>query len=200
MERGYDLRAFHKDLILHFRNLLLAGSVDDLGDLLTLNPDEVAAVKQEAAKATPEELLRILHVLQEAESGLRYSSQPQIYLETLLVRLSHIGKIVPLTDLVREVERLKGSGPGAPGAAAAKASPSRVKRQSPPTPSRRPPAPRRRTRRLPPRARRAGGKAGFAAEREVGGDGPQGPGRPGVHGRLPRAGLHRGADLGNQGE
>ncbi len=115
MERGYDLRAFYKDLILHFRNLLLARSVGDIEDLLPLNADEIAALKEEAGKATAEELLRYLHVLQEAEPGLRYSSQPQIYLETLLVRLSHFNKIMPLLDLVREVEQLKGGGSGAPG-------------------------------------------------------------------------------------
>jgi DNA polymerase-3 subunit gamma/tau len=115
MERGYDLRAFYKDLILHFRNLLLARSVGDIKDLLPLNADELTLLKTEADKATVEELLRCLHVLQEAESGLRYSAQPQIFLETLLVRLCHFGKIIPLMDLVREVEQLKGGGSGAPG-------------------------------------------------------------------------------------
>jgi len=114
MERGYDLRSFHKDLIFHFRNLLLAKSVEDLGDLLPLNADELAALKEEAGKATVEEMLRFLHVLQEAEPGLRYSSQSQIYLETLLARLSHFNKITPLMDLVQEVEQLKGGGLGGP--------------------------------------------------------------------------------------
>jgi DNA polymerase III subunit gamma/tau len=114
MERGYDLRAFHKDLILHFRNLLLVKSVGETEDLLPLNADELAALNEEAGKATVEELLRFLHVLQEAEPGLRYSSQPQIYLETLLARLSHFNKITPLLDLVQEVEQLKGGGFGIP--------------------------------------------------------------------------------------
>jgi DNA polymerase III subunit gamma/tau len=139
MERGYDLRAFHKDLILHFRNLLLAKSVEDLGELLPLNADEQAALRKEADQATAEELLRCLHVLQEAESGLRYSSQPQIYLETLLVRLSHISKIVPITDLVREVERLKGGGFGASGGGGEAAS---ARREAPKNAPQKPTAPR----------------------------------------------------------
>jgi len=114
MERGYDLRSYYKDLIMHLRNLLLAKSVGDIEDLLSLNADELAALNEEAGKATAEELLRFLHVLQEAEPGLRYSSQPQIYLETLLVRLSHFNKITPLLDLVHEVEQLKGGGFGVP--------------------------------------------------------------------------------------
>ncbi len=115
MERGYDLRAFHKDLILHFRNLLLVKSVGETGDLLPLNADELAALEEEAGKASAEELLRFLHVLQEAEPGLRYSSQPQIYLETLLSRLSHFHKIVPLMELVNEIGQLRGGGLGVAG-------------------------------------------------------------------------------------
>jgi DNA polymerase-3 subunit gamma/tau len=115
MERGHDLRAFYKDLIQHFRNLLLARSVEDVQDLLPLNAEELAALKDEAGKATAEELLRYLHVLQEAESGLRYSSLPEIYLETLLVRLCQFRKIVPLEELIDAVGRLKSEAPPGPG-------------------------------------------------------------------------------------
>jgi len=115
MERGHDLRAFYKDLILHFRNLLLVRSVSDVGSLLPANAEELAALKEEAGKVTAEELLRFLHVLQEAEPGLRYSPHPQIYLETLLIKLSQFGKIVPLQELIEEVGRLKGHSPEAHG-------------------------------------------------------------------------------------
>jgi DNA polymerase-3 subunit gamma/tau len=111
MERGHDLRAFYKDLVSHFRDLLLVRSVEDIRDLLPLNAEELAALRDEAGKATAEELLRFLHVLQEAESGLRYSSQPQIYLETLLVKLCHFKKIVPLQELIDAVGQMKGELP-----------------------------------------------------------------------------------------
>jgi DNA polymerase-3 subunit gamma/tau len=107
IERGYDLRFFSKELIQHFRNLLLAKSVKEPQELLPLGPEELAQLKAEADKASPEELLRYLSALQQAEPGLRYSSHPQIYLESLLVRLCHFKKIIPLQDLISEVEKLK---------------------------------------------------------------------------------------------
>jgi DNA polymerase-3 subunit gamma/tau len=115
MERGYDLRAFYKDLIQHFRNLLLARSVKDVEDVLPLNSEELAALKVEAGKASAEELLRFLYVLQEAESGLRYSSLPEIYLETLLVRLCQFRKIVPLEELIEAVGQIRDELPAGPG-------------------------------------------------------------------------------------
>ncbi len=107
IERGYDLRFFLKELIQHFRNLLLAKSVKEAQELLPLNPEELAQLRTEADKASLEELLRCLSALQQAEPGLRYSSHPQIYLESMLVRLCHFKKIVPIQDLIAEVEKLK---------------------------------------------------------------------------------------------
>jgi len=107
IERGYDLRFFYKELVQHFRNLLLAKSVKELKTLLPLNAEELEQLNKEAEKATTEELLRFILSLQQAEPGLRYSSHPQIYLETLLVKLCHYKKIVPLQDLISQVEKMK---------------------------------------------------------------------------------------------
>jgi DNA polymerase-3 subunit gamma/tau len=107
MERGHDLRFFYKEIIQHFRNLLLAKSVQRIQDLLPLNPEELAELKEEAAKASIEEILRYLVALQQGEQGLRFSSHPQIYLEALLVKLCHFKRIIPLQELIQEVERIK---------------------------------------------------------------------------------------------
>jgi DNA polymerase-3 subunit gamma/tau len=106
MEKGYDLRFFYRELILHFRNLLLAKSVETIQDLLPLNPEELAELKETAAKASTEEILRCLLVLQQGEQGLRFSSHPQIYLESLLLKLGHFKKIIPLRELIQKVERI----------------------------------------------------------------------------------------------
>jgi len=106
MEKGYDLRFFYRQLILHFRNLLLAKSVEAIQDLLPLNPEELAELKEEAAKASTEEILRCLLALQQGEQGLRFSSHPQIYLESLLLKLGHFKRIIPLQELIQKVERI----------------------------------------------------------------------------------------------
>ncbi len=106
MEKEHDLRFFYRELVQHFRNLLLVGSVKEVGDLLPLNAEEINQLKTEADKASAEEIFRYLLALQQAEQGLRYSSHPQIYLETVLVKLCHFRKIVPLQDLIQEVEKI----------------------------------------------------------------------------------------------
>ena len=107
IEKGYDLRFFYKEVIQHFRNLLLVKSVRSPEELLPLNKEELAQLKKEAEKASAEEILRYLSALQQGEQGLRYSSHPQIYLETILTKLCHFKKIIPLKDLIEEVEKIR---------------------------------------------------------------------------------------------
>ncbi len=108
---GYDLRFVFGKLIEHFRALLLVRTVEKPGDLLPLSPEGLQALKDEAAKASTEDLLRYLLALQQAEPGLKYSAMPRIYFEAFLVKLCHFRKIVPLRELIRDLGSLKPDGP-----------------------------------------------------------------------------------------
>ncbi len=107
INQGYDLRAFAKKLIRHFREILLVRTVDSPGEMLLLGPEDVARLREEAGRASAEELLRCLVALQNEEAGLKFSSHPQIFLESLLIKMCHFKDLVPLSDLLREVEGLK---------------------------------------------------------------------------------------------
>ena len=107
IESGYDLRFLYKELVQHFRNLLLVKSVKNPQDLLPLNEEDMKLLKEEAKKASQEELLRYLVALQHGEQGLKFSSHPRIYLETFLVKLCHFKQITPLKDIIQELEDIK---------------------------------------------------------------------------------------------
>ena len=111
---GYDLRFVFGKLIEHFRALLVVRSVERPEDLLAVSPEGLEALLAEAAKAGPEDLLRYLLALQQAEAGLKYSAMPRIYFEAFLVKLCHFRRIVPLRDLIKDVESLKDSAAAAP--------------------------------------------------------------------------------------
>ena len=127
IEGGHDLRVFFKDLVEHFRNLLLAASLEKPQDLLFMNAEEIGRLTEESKKASPEEFLRYLLALQQGEAGLRYSSHPRIYLESLLVKLCHFRRLVPLADLIRELEDYrKDPGTSSPGSTRSHESPETV--------------------------------------------------------------------------
>jgi len=104
---GYDLRFVFGKLIEHFRALLLVRSVEKPEDLLLASAEELQSLRVQASKAAAEDLLRYILALQQAEAGLKYSAMPRIYLEAFLIKLCHFRKIVPLQELIRDVESLK---------------------------------------------------------------------------------------------
>jgi len=104
---GFDLRFFFKELVFHFRNLLLAKTVEKPQDLVPLTEEDLAEIKKQANLASEEEILRYLLVLQQGEQGLKFSSHPRIYLETLLVKLCHFKKITPVKTMIQELENLR---------------------------------------------------------------------------------------------
>jgi len=104
IDSGYDLRYFHGQLIQHFRNLLLVRSVKDTEDILPFGDKDLEKLRNEATKASKEEILRYLDVLQEWEQGLRYTSHPRIYLESSLIKLCHFKQIVPLKRIIEQLK------------------------------------------------------------------------------------------------
>jgi DNA polymerase-3 subunit gamma/tau len=106
IESGYDLRTFLKELILHFRDLLLVRTMNRPQDVLAVGEDDIALLRSEANKAGEEDLLRCLQALQNGEASFKFSSHPQIAFETLLVKLCHYKKIVDVKDALAELEAL----------------------------------------------------------------------------------------------
>jgi DNA polymerase-3 subunit gamma/tau len=120
IDSGLDLRRFHEELIRHFRDLLLVRSVKNAEELLPFTAEEIQRLKDEAAQAGSEDLLRYLLSLQQGEQGMKFSSHPRIYLEAMLVKLCHYRRLTPLEDLLKQVRDLgvgepeKAAPPGPP--------------------------------------------------------------------------------------
>jgi DNA polymerase-3 subunit gamma/tau len=112
---GYDLRFFFSKLIGHFRSLLLVSSVEKPEDFILVTAEELKTFLDQAKKASSEDFLRYLVALQQGEQGLRYSAQPRIYLETFLIKLCQFRKLVPLAELVQDLESMGRAGGGSAG-------------------------------------------------------------------------------------
>ncbi|MDI6698141.1 MAG: DNA polymerase III subunit gamma/tau [Candidatus Saccharicenans sp.] len=107
---GTDLRHFYSGLIDYFRQLLVVRVSSSPSELLLLSDEEIQTLKEMARGFQPEELLRFILLLQDGESGLRYSSQPRIFLEAWLIKLCYLPNLKPLEQALEELAALK-SGP-----------------------------------------------------------------------------------------
>ncbi len=127
IERGYDLRLLCRELARATRDLLIL-SVDPRR---ASDPDVAGDAERERLAAmsghwSREDLLRAFDLLTKAEQEIRISDQPRYNLEMALLRLMHLRKLVPLSELLSGAARVPAvpNVPGVPKAGFSKAVPS----------------------------------------------------------------------------
>jgi DNA polymerase-3 subunit gamma/tau len=107
VQQGHDLRHVTGQVTGHFRNLLLALSSPDDRAILDVPAESHPRLVAQAGKFSPAELNRILALLLQAQTDMRWSTSPRLTLELALVRAA-----LPETDpqpaaLVARMERLE---------------------------------------------------------------------------------------------
>src|SRR5688572_28468768 len=109
IERGYDLRLLCREIARATRDLLIL-SVDPsrAADAEVAAEGERERLKALAGQWSREDLLRGFDLLTKAEQEIRLSDQPRYNMEMALLRLMHLRKLVPLSELLAKV-------PGVPG-------------------------------------------------------------------------------------
>ena len=118
---GADHRNFARELILHFREILLLRTAPEASALLaSLVPEERERLRPLAESYSEEDLLRILDVLTQLETDLRWAQDPRVTLELALLKMVQMRRLLPFAELVDRVERLAAGAP-TPRAAAASA-------------------------------------------------------------------------------
>ena len=106
VEAGYDLRLVVRELARLTRDLLVV-SIDGtrVSDPEIAGDSERERILALAARFSREDLMRAFEVLTKAEFDIRGSMQPRYHLEMALVRWIHLRKLVPLSDLILDLEK-----------------------------------------------------------------------------------------------
>jgi DNA polymerase III subunit gamma/tau len=122
-DHGVDYRNFVRELLLHFREVLLLKLAPPGSALLASLPAEERDRLRPLAEAFSEEdLLRVVEVLTDADTELRLAQDPRVTVELALLKLVQLRRLLPFADLVERVERMaQGGAPALPRAAAAPA-------------------------------------------------------------------------------
>ena len=87
---GKDVYLFIKDLITHYRNILMAKVTNNPEEVLDMAEENIALIKEQATKVRAEEVMRCIRILQEAETNAKASKQARIYLELAIVKMCKI--------------------------------------------------------------------------------------------------------------
>lgn len=95
------------DLIWYLRSLLLLQSSDDMEEVLDLSSENLAEMKEEAAKIESEELMRCIRIFSELSNQLRYASQKRILIEIALIKLCRPQMEENLESLLARMDELE---------------------------------------------------------------------------------------------
>ncbi|MDV4149555.1 DNA polymerase III subunit gamma/tau [Clostridium sp. AL.422] len=87
---GKDIYLFIKDLISHYRNILMAKVTNNPEEVLDMSEENIALIKEQAAKVRAEEVMRCIRILQETESNAKISKQARLYLELAIIKMCKI--------------------------------------------------------------------------------------------------------------
>lgn len=87
---GKDIYLFIKDLIAHYRNILMAKVTNNPEEVLDMSEENIALIKEQAGKIRAEEVMRYIRILQETESNAKVSKQARLYLELAVIKMCKI--------------------------------------------------------------------------------------------------------------
>jgi DNA polymerase III subunit gamma/tau len=106
--RGHDLRNFCRDLLAHFRDLLVT-KVSGSQELLESAICEREELKRQSELFSEADLVRFFHSLAETETLLKTAAHPRYQLEVGLVKLMEMRRLETLGQLMSRLETLEAS-------------------------------------------------------------------------------------------
>ncbi len=102
IQEGKDIPQFLKDLIHHYRNLVISKTSKNPESLIDWG--EVSQYKNQSDDMELHYLMSSLEVLTNAENSMKWSMQPRIILEMSVIRLVNLKSELSLEERVRRLE------------------------------------------------------------------------------------------------
>ncbi len=87
VEQGKDLTQFVNEFVWYLRNLLIAQTTEDTGELIDMSKDNLKELKKYASQVESEVLFRYIRVLSELANEMRYAGDKRVMLEVAMIKL-----------------------------------------------------------------------------------------------------------------
>ncbi len=130
MKEGADIQEYLVSLTEHIRNLYVAKQ-DERMHMVEATTDTKVRYSSVAGEFSEDDLMRMLHLVSEAQLKIKDVQQPRVHFEILLLKLVHMGRSRELGDLLKGLDELKKNGINRP---AGQNKPLNQKKESEPAP------------------------------------------------------------------
>lgn len=106
LQEGYDIQEYLVGLTEHLRNLYVAKNSDKM-HLVEASPDTKQRYREGSKPFSEDDLMRMLHIVSEAQHKIKEAHQPKIQFEITLLKLIHMERTQNLNKLLTQLEQLK---------------------------------------------------------------------------------------------
>ncbi|MHB1393752.1 MAG: DNA polymerase III subunit gamma/tau [Clostridia bacterium] len=104
---GKDISQFIRDLMIHYRNLLMTKVVSKCEDVIDLSREGIEQLKKQSADYDKNNIIRCISVLSELENEAKWSGNPRVLLEVALVKMCKIGGDSSLEGMLTRISKLE---------------------------------------------------------------------------------------------
>ncbi|WP_069131061.1 DNA polymerase III subunit gamma/tau [Rhodohalobacter halophilus] len=109
IQNGVDIQEFLVSLTEHLRNLYVARQSKQMF-LVEATAETKDRYREAAQHFTDEDLMRMLHLVSDAQLKIRDVQQPRVHFEILMLKLIHMSRTKELSILIEGLEQLKKNG------------------------------------------------------------------------------------------
>ena len=110
IQNGKDINQLIKDLILHFRNLMIGKTSEDPLDIIDAEKDTIERYVNQSKNMSTQYIINGLQILNEGENKAKWSTQPRIILEMIIVKLIELEQQLTLLERIERLEKIIESG------------------------------------------------------------------------------------------
>lgn len=109
MKEGADIQEYLVSLTEHIRNLYVARQGNQM-HLVEATTDTKNRYSESSKAFSEEDLIRMLHMVSEAQVRIKDVQQPRVHFEILMLKLIHMGRTRELGKILEGLDRLKKNG------------------------------------------------------------------------------------------
>ena len=104
---GCDIKEFYKDLLEHFRNLVVVKVAENPSRLIDLPESEIEELNRQGASVDIDEIQQLFKILSASEDEIIRSTNPKLIMEMTLVRMAHTRPLLSIDSILDRMKSLE---------------------------------------------------------------------------------------------
>jgi DNA polymerase-3 subunit gamma/tau len=104
--QGYDLKRLYSEMLEHFRDLVVLKINQNSHLVANASENEITLMKQHTETLSPEAVIQVFTTWFDAETSIRFSTQPRSALEILCIQLAQFRRVTSIDQILQKIDQI----------------------------------------------------------------------------------------------